>query len=119
MPTQKRKGLARRARANDPPLLILTSLASGAKHGYSLLQDIEVFADVQLGPGTLYGAIGRLEERGWIESLAAAGRTRPYQLTPAGREALEEMLGELSAIVDEAAIRLRKAPRLTPAGSPA
>ncbi|MDX6526430.1 MAG: hypothetical protein QOI43_1941, partial [Gaiellales bacterium] len=42
----------RGARPNDPPLLILTSLASGPKHGYALLQDIESFAGVRLGPGT-------------------------------------------------------------------
>jgi DNA-binding PadR family transcriptional regulator len=113
MPDQKQ---ARQVRANDPPLLILTSLASGAKHGYALLQDIEGFADVQLGPGTLYGAIGRLEQRGLIESLAASGRTRPYRLTPVGREALEAMLGELRAIVDEASTRLRVAPRVAPVG---
>ena len=39
------------ARPNDPPVLILTSLASGPKHGYALLQDIESFAGVRLGPG--------------------------------------------------------------------
>jgi DNA-binding PadR family transcriptional regulator len=119
MAKQERRRLTHRARANDPSLLILTSLASGAMHGYALLQDIEGFADVQLGPGTLYGAIGRLEQRGWIESLAATGRTRPYRLTPAGREALETMLEELRTIVDEAATRLRRAPRITPVGSPA
>ena len=43
------------AKENDPPVLILTSLASGPKHGYALLQDIEAFAGVTLGPGTLYG----------------------------------------------------------------
>ena len=47
-------------RSNDPPVLILTSLASGPKHGYALLQDIQSFAGVTLGPGTLYGAIARL-----------------------------------------------------------
>jgi hypothetical protein len=57
-------------RSNDPPVLILTSLADGEKHGYALLQDIEAFAGVRLGPGTLYGAISRLEERGLIEAAA-------------------------------------------------
>ena len=100
-----------RARPNDPPLLILTSLASGAKHGYALLQDIESFADVRLGPGTLYGAISRLEQRGLIEATLPAGRTRPYRLTAAGRESLETTLAELRSIVEEGAARLRKAPR--------
>src|SRR5436305_1120262 len=51
-------------RENDPPLLILVSLADGPKHGHALARDIEGFADVTLGPGALYGAITRLEERG-------------------------------------------------------
>jgi DNA-binding PadR family transcriptional regulator len=78
------------ARVNDPPVLILTSLASGPKHGYALMQDIEGFSGVRLGPGSLYGAISRLEERGLIEPLGAVSRTRPYQLTSAGRQALEQ-----------------------------
>src|SRR5579871_4195831 len=93
-------------RENDPRLLILTSLASGPKHGYALLLDIESFAGVRLGPGTLYGAIGRLEERGLIEPLAAEGRVRPYRLTADGAAALEEMLGELRRILDTGRARL-------------
>lgn len=103
--------LAAGGRPNDPPLLILTSLASGPKHGYALMQDIEAFAGVRLGPGSLYGAIGRLEERGLIEALGSAGRTRPYRLSPAGRDALEATLAEIRAIVDEATTRLASSPR--------
>jgi DNA-binding PadR family transcriptional regulator len=98
-------------RENDPPMLILTSLASGPKHGYALMQDIEGFAGVRLGPGSLYGAIGRLEERGLIEPMGAISRRRPYQLTFAGREALEATLAGLRTVVDEATVRLAKAPR--------
>jgi DNA-binding PadR family transcriptional regulator len=94
-------------RENDPPLLILTSLASGPKHGYALLLDIEQFAGVRLGPGTLYGAIARLEERGSIEALPVSGRSRPYRLTAAGSASLESTLAELRTIVDEGTVRLR------------
>jgi DNA-binding PadR family transcriptional regulator len=94
-------------RENDPPVLILTSLASGPKHGYALLLDIEDFAGVRLGPGTLYGAISRLEERGLIEALVAQGRTRPYRLTAEGATALEATLTELRSIVEEGTARLR------------
>lgn len=104
------------ARSNDPPVLILTSLASGPKHGYALLQDIVSFAGVTLGPGTLYGAIARLEERGLIEALGASGRRRPYKLTAAGAEALEVALAELRAIVEEGAARLAATPRVAFAG---
>jgi DNA-binding PadR family transcriptional regulator len=94
------------SRSNDPPTLILTSLASGSKHGYALLQDIEGFTGVRLGPGTLYGAIARLEERGLIEPAGEAGRRRPYRLTAAGAAELERTLTSLRAIVDEGSTRL-------------
>jgi DNA-binding PadR family transcriptional regulator len=98
------------ARSNDPPILILTSLAEGEKHGYALAQDIEQFAGVRLGPGTLYGAIGRLEERGLIEAAGRSGRRRPYRLTTAGAEALTTSLEEMRAIVDEGSARLSRRP---------
>jgi DNA-binding PadR family transcriptional regulator len=94
---------------NDPALLILTSLSSGAKHGHALLLDIESFAGVRLGPGTLYGAITRLEERGLIEPLEADDRRRPYCITAAGTAALGDSLSELSRIVVTATTRLAAA----------
>jgi DNA-binding PadR family transcriptional regulator len=105
-------------RSNDPPVLILTSLVSGPKHGYALLQDIASFAGVTLGPGTLYGAIGRLEERGLIEPVGASERRRPYRLTTAGAEVLAATLADLRAIVDEGTARLAaaSAPRVATAG---
>jgi DNA-binding PadR family transcriptional regulator len=99
-----------RAYTNDPPLLILTSLADGEKHGYALLQDIERFAGVRLGPGTLYGAIGRLEQRGLIEAVGASGRRRPYRLSASGATALRLALTDLKAIVDEGSARLARRP---------
>src|SRR5258705_250980 len=59
---------------SDPSLLILASLAGGDKHGYAMIEDIERMASVRLGPGTLYGALARLEQRGLIAPLAATGR---------------------------------------------
>jgi DNA-binding PadR family transcriptional regulator len=104
-----------RWRENDPPVLILTSLASGPKHGHALLLDIEGFAGVRLGPGTLYGAISRLEERGLIEPLAAEGRTRPYRMTAAGSAALASTLEAWRSIVEEGTARLGGAPEAQPA----
>jgi DNA-binding PadR family transcriptional regulator len=95
-------------RPNDPPILILTSLASGPKHGYALQRDIAAFAGVHLGPGTLYGAIGRLEERGLIEAVAEHGRARPYRLTDAGGAVLEASLAELRTIVAVGTRRLAR-----------
>jgi len=111
--------MAQPGRPNDAALLILTSLADGPKHGYALLKDIEAFAGKRLGPGTLYGGISRLEERGLIEALEPAGKTRPYRLTAAGREALTATLGELRRILAEASARLSVAPSSNPAGAPA
>jgi DNA-binding PadR family transcriptional regulator len=98
---------SRGAASGDPALLIMTSLASGPKHGYALLQDIAEFAGVRLGPGTLYGAISRLEERGLIEALAADGRRRPYRLSAAGESALELALAEWSSIAHVGLTRLK------------
>jgi DNA-binding PadR family transcriptional regulator len=96
-------------RANDPPLLILTSLAAGAKHGHALAKDIETFAGVRLGPGALYGAMTRLEERGLIEPLDVEDRRRPYRLTAAGAAALAEAVADMRRLVDVGDERLRLA----------
>ena len=96
-------------RATDPPFLILTSLSSGPKHGHALLLDIASFAGVRLGPGTLYGAITRLEQRGLIEALGADDRRRPYRITAAGSESLSAALADLRKLVDEGTARLRAA----------
>ncbi len=90
----------------DPAILILTSLLDGDKHGYAMVQDIESFADVRLGPGTLYGAITRLEEAGWIHPLPPVERRRPYRITPAGRRYVAEQLGDLDRVVKTALRRL-------------
>ena len=93
-------------RPNDPPLLILTSLAAGPKHGHALAKDIEGFAGVHLGPGALYGAITRLEERGLIEPLPSDDRRRPYRITAAGSAALAAAVADLRRIADVGAGRL-------------
>jgi len=95
-------------RSNEPPVLILTSLAGSPKHGYALTKDIEKFAGVTLGPGSLYGAIARLEERGLIEPEPGGRdqRRRPYRITGAGRVALEAAVREMRTLADEGALRL-------------
>jgi DNA-binding PadR family transcriptional regulator len=95
-------------RSNEPPVLILTSLAGGPTHGYALTKDIEKFAGVTLGPASLYGAIARLEERGLIEPepVGSDERRRPYRITGAGRVALEAAVREMRTLADEGALRL-------------
>jgi DNA-binding PadR family transcriptional regulator len=94
---------------SDPVLLVLASLAGGDKHGYAIMEDIQAFAGVRLGPGTLYGAITRLADRGWIQPLDSDERRRPYRLTAAGRQHLREQLNGLSAVVKTGLRRLEKA----------
>ncbi|MGD1093240.1 MAG: helix-turn-helix transcriptional regulator [Bryobacteraceae bacterium] len=91
----------------DPTLIVLSSLLGGDKHGYSIMEDIERFADVRLGPGTLYGAITRLEERGWIRAVPSSDRRQPYTLTGAGRDYLREQLEQLDKVVKTGLRRLR------------
>jgi len=79
-------------RFSDPSLLILSSLAGGPKHGYAISKDIEAFAGVSLGAGTLYGAIARLEQRRLIEPLPSDDRRRPYRLTAPGAAFLRARL---------------------------
>lgn len=86
-------------RFSDPALLILSSLAGGPKHGYAMMEDIWEFSRTRLEPGTLYGALARLEQRGWIEALAAEERRRPYHITAIGVSALQEQLATMSRIV--------------------
>lgn len=93
----------------DPTLLILASLADGEKHGYAMTQDIERFADVRLGPGTLYGAITRLEKLGWIRRVEIEERRKPYRITAAGRHYLEEEMASLNQVVKTAQRRLKHA----------
>ena len=93
----------------DPSLLILASLAEGDKHGYSMMEDIALFAGVSLGHGTLYGAITRLEERGWIRPTATKDRRQPYTLSAAGRRHLAEQLDSLGRIVSIGRQRLGQA----------
>jgi DNA-binding PadR family transcriptional regulator len=79
-------------------VLILTSLAGGAKHGYALLKDIEQFAGVTLGPGTLYGVLARLEDGGLVRALPAQERRHPYEITDAGRTLLVAQLRQDESI---------------------
>ena len=82
-------------RYTDPSVLILSSLAGGDKHGYAMIEDISAMSGVSLGAGTLYGALSRLESKGYIQALPSDDRRRPYRLTSLGRTALEQHLLEL------------------------
>jgi DNA-binding PadR family transcriptional regulator len=94
---------------SDPTLLLLASLADGDKHGYSMMEDIERFAGVRLGPGTLYGAITRLEQQRWIRPVASDDRRQPYRITAEGRAHLAALLEQLNEVVKTGLRRLKHA----------
>jgi DNA-binding PadR family transcriptional regulator len=102
-------GLARSARFAEPALLILISLADGPKHGYAITEDITHFADVRFGPGSLYGAIARLESRGLIEALEAEDQRNSYQVTAIGEKALRARLASMQSVAGVGQRRLATA----------
>jgi DNA-binding PadR family transcriptional regulator len=91
---------------SDPQFLVLASLAGGPRHGHAMLDDIQQMCGARLGPGTLYGAITRLEQQGWIEPLPADERRKPYRLTEAGQQAFSAKMKTLQRIVAVGAGRL-------------
>lgn len=97
----------------DPGLLVMASLAEGARHGYAIIQDVEATTGVRLGPGTLYGALSRLEQRGLIEQLDSDDqRRRPYRLTTRGSAVLSERLEHMRRFAALGAKRLAASPTL-------
>ena len=102
-------------RTNDPtaalPLThvayhVLLALASGDLHGYGIIKEIarRTGSQVELEAGTLYAAIKRMREEGWIEpaprSPGADPRRRMYALTAFGREVLVAESRRLEAMVE-------------------
>lgn len=89
----------------EPSILILLSLLGGPRHGYAIAADIEAFAGRRLGPGTLYGAIGRVVDAGWVTALPEIDRRQPFQITELGRKHLQEETRSMSRIVRTATAR--------------
>jgi DNA-binding PadR family transcriptional regulator len=103
---KQNEGIGGLGRFAEPAVLVLVSLAEGPKHGYAIAMDVQAVSGVRLGPGTLYGAIARLEERGLIEAVPSDDRRRPFQLTPPGAEALRGHLGMLERVTTAGRRRL-------------
>ena len=93
----------------EPALLILASLAESDKHGYAMMEDIRQFAGLSLGAGTLYGAITRLEQEGWIRPLDSEERRKPYRITAAGKRHLQGELAGLGQVLKAGLERLKYA----------
>lgn len=100
--------------------LIMLSLADEPKHGYAIMKDVEALSEgrVKLSTGTLYGALSRLLDQGWIarwegeqDEADTPGRPRKtYTLTHVGRRVLEAEIARLDAIVTAAQPRTAGAP---------
>jgi DNA-binding PadR family transcriptional regulator len=83
----------------EPALLILISLANQPKHGYAIADDIEAVTGHRPGPGTLYGALARLESQGVIKPLESHDHRCPYKLTAAGIKALRASLDSMETVL--------------------
>ncbi|WP_433042877.1 PadR family transcriptional regulator [Dactylosporangium sp. CS-033363] len=88
--------------STDAQMVVLTVLADGPRHGYAINTAIEELTGRRLGPGSLYGALTRLEGRGLIEPVAADAdaqdRQRTMRITEAGRAALRAELEQLARV---------------------
>jgi DNA-binding PadR family transcriptional regulator len=99
---------------------ILLSLVDEPKHGYAIMKDVEALSEarVRISTGTLYGALSRLLDQGWIarwdgdeEAADTPGRPRKtYTLTRVGRRVLDAEIRRLRAVVAAAQVRTAGAP---------
>ncbi|MBI3745932.1 MAG: helix-turn-helix transcriptional regulator [Chloroflexi bacterium] len=105
------KGFSEFGRFAEPTLYILVSLSDGPKHGYAIMSDVHQTSGEPLGPGTLYGALARLERRGLIEALEPVDRRRPYRLTALGATTLRTQLLGLASFSASGLERLGRSAR--------
>ncbi|MGA2647761.1 MAG: helix-turn-helix transcriptional regulator [Candidatus Sulfotelmatobacter sp.] len=96
---------------SEPVLLVLLSLAEQPRHGYSILKDVESMSGgrVLLSTGTLYGALQRLLDHGWIERVEEhnpARDRRTYRLTSRGRRNLQIEIERMRHLTKVAALRM-------------
>ena len=96
---------------SEPVLMVLLSLADQPRHGYSIIKDVEQSSEgrVLLSTGTLYGALQRLLDRGWIERFEeedASRDRRAYRLTALGRRILKQELERMKHLTRLASLRI-------------
>jgi DNA-binding PadR family transcriptional regulator len=95
----------------EPVLLVLLSLAEQPRHGYSILKDVEQISEgrVVLSTGTLYGALQRLLEKGWIEQFdeeESSRDRRAYRLTLRGQRVLQQEIERMKHLTKLARLRM-------------
>ena len=97
----------------EPTLFILLSLSPSPKHGYAILKEVEALSEgrVRLSTGTLYGAIKRLLDDGWIcraddpLPYVTKRQRKAYALTEQGRWILNAEIERLRKLVNVAQIQ--------------
>ena len=97
----------------EATFFILLSVSQHPKHGYAMLKDVETLSGgrIKFSTGTLYGAISRLLEQGWIEQMENdqppdSGRPRKdYALTDKGRSILNAEVSRLKSVLASAQMR--------------
>lgn len=97
----------------EPVFLILVSLAEEARHGYAILKDVETLSNqrIRMSTGTLYGALRRMLEDGWIDHFREADAPRgrqAYRLTTPGRTVLNAEVSRMKMLARLASTRLAK-----------
>ena len=98
---------------SETSFLILLSMVKQSNHGYGIMKDVLVLSNdrIHLSTGTLYGALKRMQESGWIEpsdegESEVNGRERKeYRLTVLGQAILKAELARLQSLIQ--AVRMR------------
>ena len=98
----------------EPTFLILLSLAPGPRHGYAILKEVESLSDsrVKMSTGTLYGAIERLLDLGWIYRVddplptESNRKRKAYELTELGHMVLSAEIARMQKLVSVAQSRM-------------
>ena len=98
----------------ESTFFILLSLAPGPRHGYGMLKDVQALSEgrLQLSTGTLYGAIKRLQDQGWITRIDdpvpndTDRERKVYVLTEQGQRILEAETARLRSVVAKASLRI-------------
>src|SRR5712692_4365614 len=98
---------------SEPVLLVLLSLGEQPRHGYSILNDVESMSSdrVLLSTGTLYGALRRLLDNGWIERVEEDNTPRDrrtYRFTSRGRRNLRMEIERMRYLTKVAALRMAR-----------
>ena len=98
---------------SEPVLMILLSLSDRPRHGYAILLDTQQMSDgqVRLSTGTLYGALRRLLEDGWIERFKEEDSSRgkqAYRLTATGRRNLQQEVSRMKQLTRVASLRFAR-----------